>query len=720
MPDPFEVFQTDANPVFGSPPQDEEELKRLALRIVKDDVESGKRANDAMSGRRQELYQLYRAREDEKPGREGRSRIVSSDVMDVIEWMMPSFMRAFAGGRNCIEVNPQGTEDVEKAAKNEKLLNWQFMNRCRGFMVIYELVKAALVYGTSYAKITWREDFVRKGFSFPEVYEPEMEQLISDESVETITAGEVAEIPVGGNAMEYQWPPAQMEMVRVYRDVSGDRRIVTYSGPKVEVIPPEDLLIDPDAKSMDDAVFVIHRVRRTVSYLREREKEGVYSRIDEVVKHVSSDEELRTSEESSRFATAADESMSSGNGDDNDQVARRKVEVFEWWGRIDVKGDGITEPFLAVMAGDVIIRLERNPYAHGNPPFVEVRPMLDLFRFHGIGMAEVVGEFQRVKTALVRQTLDNLSYQNNQMWEVDENAGVDVDSLINPRPGGVVFTNVLGKGFRQITPQPLGQAPLHMMEFIQTQLEQRSGVTRYSQGLDARSLNKTASGIQAIMGASQQRIELIARILSDSIRRIYTMMLELNQQFIDQEVVIRVFNEPLPISPDDLAGNFDVQVEIGGATGKEEQEVEHLLGLLQHSTMLLQLGVQTPQNIYEVVKKIMEIWGWKDYSTLVRDPQETEQMRMILQQIGQLGQMVQMGQLPAPEQIMQVLQGTYQVLATIVGGGGGQGGHGQDNVSGQDGGGGPTVVGIRDAHAGQGGGARPTLAPGGPAELEQA
>ncbi|NCC91202.1 MAG: hypothetical protein EOM01_12735 [Spirochaetia bacterium] len=241
-----------------------------------------------------------------------------------------------------------------------------------------------------------------------------------------------------------------------------------------------------------------------------------------------------------------------------------------------------------------------------------------------------------------------------------------------------------------------------MMEFVQTQLEQRSGVTRYNQGLDAKSLNKTATGISAIMNASAQRIELIARIMSDSIRRLYKMMLELNQQFIDQEMVVRIFNESLEIAPDDLAGNFDVEVDIGGATGKEETEVEQMLGLLQQSTLLLQVGVMTPQNVYESVKKIMELWGWKDYEKFINDPKEKEALMQILQQIGQLGQMVQAGQMPPIDQVIGLLQGTYQVLSSIVGGGMGNEGQQGNTLSAEGGGGsqGPAVTGILDPNAG--------------------
>ena len=234
--------------------------------------------------------------------------------------------------------------------------------------------------------------------------------------------------------------------------------------------------------------------------------------------------------------------------------------------------------------------------------------------------------------------------------------------------------------------------------------------------------SNTATGISAIMNASAQRIELIAQIMSDSIRRLYKMMLELNQQFIDQGMVVRIFNEALEISPDDLAGNFDVQVDIGGATGKEETRVGQMLSILQYVTLLIQIGVMTPQNVHEAVKKIMELWGWKDYESYLTDPQEKEQLMAVMQQIAQLGQMVQAGQMPPIQQIVAVLQGTYQVLAAVTGAGLGGGVDGGGNSQGalSSGGGqgqsrasGPAVTGLLDPNARTGAGTGPMAGPAG-------
>ena len=661
--------------------EDSKDPKDIALRVVKADIEVAKTANDSEKDLRQEAYNLYRAMGDGKDDRPGRSRIKSSDVMDMIEWLMPALMKAFFGSRKCISVEPIGNEDITKAEKFQKLLNWQFVDKGNGFRTGHEWMKSSLVYGLSPVKVTWQDLYVRKGFAFPEVTEPQFEQLRGDGNVERIEVGSVdvkMDVPqmgqnpymmmAGQNVTPMMIDPMMLEPYRVYRDVRGEKKIKIYSGPMVEVVPPEDFFCDPEARDIQEARFVIHRVKRTVSYLKKKEQEGIYSNIDDVIESgtVSKGKTDEDDDEAAMRATSS--SRYSHYTSRNDvQKARRKIDVWEWWGLLDVDDSGIAEPYLVVIANNVIIRMERNPYAHGEAPFEVMRPILDIFTMKGISMVDLVGEYQKAKTALMRQTLDNISFQNNQMWEVDETAGVDIDSLINPRPGGVVITNRLG-AIKQITPAPLEQYAYQTMEFIQGQLEQRTGITRYNQGLDANTLNKTASGIQSIMSASSQRIELIARVMAETgFRKLYKKMLMLNQQFIDQEIVIRVHGQPLEISPDDLAGNFDVSVDIGGATNKEQQEINQMMTVLNYSQILLQLGVMVPRNVYEIVKKIFETWGVADSEKYITDPQDTEQLRQIIQYIDQLGMMVQNGQPPSIEQLTSGIMAARQILMNVVG-----------------------------------------------------
>ena len=670
-----------------------DDLAQRVLRIIKDDIETGRRANENEQDQRVRNYNIYRAKGDGLKDRPGRSRIKSSDTMDAIEWMMPSFMKTFAGSNSCVSVSPVGTEDVTKAEKLQKLLNWQFMGRrVKGFRVLYEWIKSALIYGTSVVKVTWRDIYVTKGFDVPVASEAEIAAMLdSDDYIDV--QGLPEDIPPGAvitdemmafaqsrpdmlakigyiNAIPQQVQPVALEPMRVYRDVRGTRRIKSYSGPMVEVISPEDFWMDPKADAIEEALFVIHRVWRTYGELRDMEREGIYKNVEKVKDWVDkSRSEFENAESAERYAAAGQVDPATNASPNEDlQPARRKLEVFEWWGLLDLKGDGYQEPYLVVVCGDVILRMEKNPYGHGQAPFEVLRPMLDPYKFSGVGMPELVGEFQALKTAILRQTLDNVSFQNNGMWLVNRNAGVDTSALLNPRPGTIVKANITQGAVVPITPSSLQSMPLNMLELIDSMLQKRTGVTSYNQGLDANSLNKTATGITRIMDASAQRIELIARVMAETgIKPLYQKLLMLNQQFIDQTIVIRVFNRPVEISPDDLIGDFDVTVDVGGATGRDETRSQQMMLLLQYAANLMSLKVMHPMNIYEICKRLMELWGWKDYDRYLSNPQEVEKLRQAMMIIEQLGMMVQQGQAPAPQVIVQAFQQIYSLINQVLG-----------------------------------------------------
>ena len=700
----LENFNTRALPQSGrvmSPEEEAAEMERMltedgekddvtakVVKIVKADIERGKEVNEAESSFRSANYDAYRAKGDGKKERAGHSRIKCSDIMDTIEWMMPSFIKAFAGTAESISISPQNEEDVEKSEKLEKLLNWQFMGRhCKGFTVIYEWVKSCLIYGTSVIKITWQDKYIKKGFDLPIATDDQIYQMQGDDMVKDLD-GEPQDIPAGTvideeilalantdptllnyigqvNAQSMQVQPVALDNFRVWRNVHGKKLIKSYSGPLVEVISPEDFYMDPEAKSIEDAQFVIHRVWRTYGYLKEKERDGIYSNVDEVKAWLDRDKESYiNSERAQRYnsADAVDPANYAIDSEDK-QIARHKLEVFEWWGLLDLTDEGYQEPYLVVFCGETILRMELNPYGHGQPPFEVLRPMLDPFKFTGVSIPELVGEFQAVKTALFRQILDNVSYQNNGAWLVNRNAGVDINALLNMRPNTIVRSNITSGAVVPLTPPNLQGYPLTMIELVDSMLQKRTGVTSYNQGLDANSLNKTATGITKIMDASVQRIELQARVMAETgVKPAFQKILMLNQQFMDQTVVIRVFNKPLEISPDDLIGDFDVSVDVGGATSKNETRVQQMMMLIQSSSLMMSTGVMRPQNIYEICKKIMEIWEWKDYDKYLSDPNETALIQQALQIIQQLGMSMEQGQIPTPDVIVQAFQQIYNLL----------------------------------------------------------
>ena len=78
---------------------------------------------------------------------EGRSSVVSTDVMDTIEWIMPQLMRIFASGDNVVEFEPVGPEDEEADIHTQATdyVNHIFYSDNEGFKVLYTWFKDALI-----------------------------------------------------------------------------------------------------------------------------------------------------------------------------------------------------------------------------------------------------------------------------------------------------------------------------------------------------------------------------------------------------------------------------------------------------------------------------------------------------------------------------------------------------------------------------------------------
>lgn len=656
-------MSTEVVPEGKDEPESEEERLERALAVVKGDREASEELQETLAPFREEAYRFYRGRALGNE-RAGRSKVVSSDVMDAVEWVMPSLMRIYFSS-DIVSCEPVGPEDQTVAERVSALLNYQFTRRGDGFIVAYKWFKDALIYGLGVAKISWEDRFRDVPFAVPEMSESDFNALSSENGVE-ITGFERVEIPPDEVSVQrivqqtvMGLPPdmpddEKAEAVRMavesmprlatYFNVEGKRAILDYSGPVYEVIPPEDFLYDPEAEELRNARFVIHRVFRTPDYLRRMESEGVYFNVEEAIEKGNTQRDGDRSDREKGFRNAENDRTNPWTMTENieDADKRRPLELYEWWGLFDPDGSGRLTPHVITVANDVVIRLERNPYDHGEPPFEVLRPVLDVHKFEGIGFADMVKEFQETKTSLRRQILDNISWQNNGMWEVQRGAGVEMESLVNPRPGGVVRTDVPG-AVRPLTPPPLQQAGFMALEFEQTQLEQRTGITRYNQGLDSRSLNKTATGITALMGASQQRIELIARLFAETgVRSLFVKALSLNRQFMRDEFVVRLYGEPIVINKDDVSGQFDILVSVGISASKQEVVQQQMIQLIQMAPGLAQAQVMTPDNIYAIMVKLLEGWGFKDHSQLMTNPNVMGQMTQQMQQMQQQMQMMQM------------------------------------------------------------------------------
>lgn len=536
---------------------------------------------------------------------EGRSQVVSTDVADTIQWILPALLRIFAGGDETVRFDPRGPEDEAAAKQATDYVNWIFNRDNPGFLILYTIMTDALLQKNGYAKVWWEETEETREDPLPAPIDALEEQALRD-AIEKL--------------------PSKPELVLDKADDAGLRngkimRQVKVERCKVAAIPPEEVLIARRSRTIADSPFVAHRTRMTRSDLV---AQG-YSRkiVDDLPEAGALERTIEAAARRSWDDEAADALSTRGHGMD-------EVWITEAYIRVDWDGDGIAEMRKVTAAGDGTVILDNEPWDTETAPIITLSPILMTHRLIGISIADLVMDLQLIKSTVLRQILDNFYLSNNARMAVSDK--VNLDDMLTARPGGIVRLKesaIPGEGhvFPLVVPQ-VAAAAMPLLEYIDTIRENRTGVTRYNQGIDASSLNKTASGITQIMTAAQQRIDLIARVFAETgIKDLFRLILRTVSMHQSEARMIRISEkEWIPINPREWRNQFDLNVTVGIGSGGKEQQAAALMNILGIQTKALEMqgGADGPlvtlANIWETVRRIPEAAGIKPGEAFFTNP----------------------------------------------------------------------------------------------------
>ena len=573
-----------------------------------------------LSSEREKSLEYYQG---DKLGNEidGRSQVVSTDVADTIESLLPNLLRVFTSSDKVVVCEPVKADDAPLADQATAYLNHIFYKENDGFQLLYNFFKDALLEKNGILKVFYDETKKVEYETYKNLTDKDYEDLTSDENVEVIESSEKPDTLAEQAAEQFE---AQMEQQGIDINLPEPKlhdckikRTTTEGKIKVESIPPEEFLIDRTAIKLEDANFVSHRVQMTRSELISMgyDKEDVDSL-------PSSDASTLNTERLARYQNIEDFPFNT-----SDNKSTQTVTVYENYVRYDADGDGVAELRKVLSVGDTSeFVLENMPCDH--IPFVSVTPIPMPHRFYGRSVSELVEDIQLMKSTVMRQLLDNMYLTNNNRVAVMDGM-VNMDDLLTSRPGGVVRTKQQPNQVMQpIQAQPISQQAFPLLEYLDTVREVRTGVTKYNQGLDSDSLNKTATGISAIMNQTQMRAELIARIFAETgVKDLFRKMFELSVKYQDREKIIQLNNQYVPVMPTEWKNRFNVTIQVGLGTGTKEQQIVILNNILDKQLQAFQLQGQREfpmvslKNIYNTLSKIVENAGLKTVDSYFINPE---------------------------------------------------------------------------------------------------
>ena len=585
-----------------------EKTEREILSILNREIRasSGYIGGEIVSRRKRSLeYYLGKPFGNEQ---EGRSQVISTDVSDTVEALMPSLMRIFTASDNVFECEPVGAEDEELAKQATDYLNYIFYKENDGFVSLYTAFKDALIQKNGILKVFWDESEKTTREEYQKLTDDEFTDLVNDDEISVSEHNEYEE--------EIKDDEGNVLDTIKYHDCVL-HKTTKYGKVKIEPVPPEEFLIERRAKSIEDANFIAHRTNMSRTQLIEMGYDP-----DVVMNLPIGDTNYYSEDRHIRFQDT-DYSAPQDRGDETTD----DVLIHECYARIDINGDGKAELIKACIAGDAaykVLGIEEID----SMPFVSVTPILMPHRFYGRSISELVEDIQLIKSTVMRQMLDNMYLTNNNRVAIQDGQ-VAMDDLLTNRPGGIVRTKQPPQNvIMPLQAQPITDQASGMLNYLDAVKEQRTGQTRQSQGLMPDTINtKTATGINQILTQSQMRMELVARVFAETgVKDLAKKIFELICKYQQKEKIIRIRGKFVPMRPYEWRNRMNVTVAVGLGTGSKEQQLILLNSILERQLQAINLQqnvfgpVVNIKNIYHTLRKLVENAGLGNVEPYFMDP----------------------------------------------------------------------------------------------------
>ena len=534
----------------------------------------------------------------------GQSQIVMRDTLETVEWAMPSLLKPFISSDDMVSYLPEGPEDEEFAQQATDLANHVFYKDNNGFLILNTFFKDALLSKMGTVKTNWieTEKSITKtltGISAEQFY---MTVQMEDTEIDAYTAYDAMGQDID-DAAEYEFsaPPA-------FYDVTYTRN-VTKGRIEVMPVPPEEFFMSSDAADPDNATFLEHKANKTKSELISLgyDKKIVNDLPTNTNSDSTGEAQTRTGTTQAVINEHADKTM-------------LEITVHESYIYADTNDDGVAEWTKVTWAEDKVLDRE----TVDSQPFSCITPIPVPHRAYGLSLADLVADLSRIRTTLMRQTLNSLYLANNPEREVDVNKIVDMDDFLVTRSGGIKRVEQIGAS-REISHPFVGKESFAMMDGLDSISAKRTGISDITPAIDANVLaNETATASNNNLATRNQRMEMIARIFAETgIKHMFRRILNLLVENQDQPRTIKLRNQWVEMDASQWNPEMDVSIEVGLGHGNRDQQVGHLNNILMWQKEILASGgmnMVTPKHVYNTMERMLSTIGFKSAERFLSDP----------------------------------------------------------------------------------------------------
>lgn len=518
-------------------------------------------------------YMHVRGQAAPKKGPENRSKVQPKLIRKQAEWRYAALSEPFLSSDDLFDVEPVTWEDSEAARQNALVLNNQFNTKINKQSFIDSYVRAAVDEGTAILKVGWvseEEEYTELEpvleFKADETIIPLMQELTQME--ENNPTGYQFDVPIElkrAHEMTKETGQPMKPLITGYEEVTKTR--MKRNHPTLEVCDYKDVVIDPTCDgNIENASFIVHKFETSLSEMR---KDGRYSNLDKIMVDGNA-------------SALADPDAGEQSDFTFTDTPRKKLILHEYYGYWDIDGSGEVKPILAAWVGNIMVRLEDSPFPDGMPPFI-VAPLMPVRKSpYGEPDGELLKENQQILGAVMRGMIDLMARSANGQMGHRKDALDATNRRKFQRGQDYEFNGNVDPrlAFHMHTFPEIPTSAQYLIQQQNIEAESMTGVKAFAQGMDSNAFGDVVAGIKGVLDSAGKResgiLRRLAKGLTDAARKIIAM----NAVFLEDEEVVRITNgEFVQIRRDDLAGHFDLRLDI--ATAEEDnakaQELSFML-----------------------------------------------------------------------------------------------------------------------------------------------
>jgi len=504
-----------------------------------------------------------------------RSNITQPIVFQVLEAALPKLVNSLFSQDNkffdVTTIDPDDLDDKARALAIKRLLEVQ-LEKSEFFKKFVDFAKQLMLYGTSFFKVFW------------DVERQWVWERTPNRRVQTSNGFVIGET--------IEW-----EETKSYK--------VTKRQPGLEVLDILDVYVDPDATNEQEGKGIFVRSWISKDQLKElgQGKYPVYGNTERLETEGSTAETYQESR-SNRLSARGVNSLS--------RDRKKEVELLEFWGEMDLDGDGIKEEVVLVIADrQIIVKAKANPFHHQKRPIIRGVMAPAPNELYGVGLIEpVLSQIDELNT-IKRQRLDNINQSLNAMWQVDPTADVELDTLISA-PNQIILSSPLDAVKKLDTPDVTANA-FNEAAMIQQDIERATAPAAIQGSPESGRLGRTARGAQMIIGQALEKFGMSTKLIEEMVlRKVLKMFYDLDLQFIDTDDVLQspyLYKEiaDMQLTPEDIRANIRFKMVGISELVSSEAKINQMI-----SYMSIFGKVLAPESIAAIAKQTWKLMGFPE------------------------------------------------------------------------------------------------------------